>query len=733
MNAFLKKRAMKVEELTEDLQTGIPLIVLLEIISAKQLPPYNKNPKHRVQKLENCSAALKFVQNEGLKLVGIGPEDLVDPKLKLILGLIWTIILRYQIQKGRVVDESARDALLRWVQSKIPEKGVTNFTTSWKDGTALCELIEVLKPGTIPNAKQLSPANALDNATLGTDKAEVDMEIPKILAPEDMVAEEQDELSIMTYISYFRDYDEKNLAREREAELRRAAAPEKCIAYGPGLEKGLTYEPAHFTIEARNIYDERVNHGGDPFQISIVNGNEHIKPDVQDEGNGLYQVTYNPTTPGKYKIEIKLKDKPINGSPWHPVIEKSEPDPTKVRVEGPGLEAGNETGNWAKFTITSMNKYDKPVPVGGDPYAVTVHGPFDNQVEKQIKDNGDGTYFVQYLPRDSGAHKVEVTLKNQHCAKSPYHVEVIKNLGEPDAAHCEAHGPGLESGNKTTNPTHFTVVAKNRNGEKIPIPAKNPFEVVVHPPDDSPVDTKLEPQADGTLLVTYVPVKPGDYTIDVTCHSATNPAYFDHIKDSPFKLFIKPSPDLSNTYAHGPGLQDGIKDTLPAEFTIVAKDINGEDIKEGGDPVGVKIVGPQGQDIPHTLNDNNDGTYGVVYTPDGPGEYKITPTVADHPIKKAPYKVHIEEGADADNSGLEGFSFKIRAKNKRGGNMTKGGVKFDCKIEGPAEVPLEYHDNGDGLYVVNYLISEPGDYQIFVKMDGRNIQGSPFTQTIGKM
>jgi len=33
MNAFLKKRAMKIEELTEDLQTGIPLIVLLEIIS----------------------------------------------------------------------------------------------------------------------------------------------------------------------------------------------------------------------------------------------------------------------------------------------------------------------------------------------------------------------------------------------------------------------------------------------------------------------------------------------------------------------------------------------------------------------------------------------------------------------------------------------------------------------------------------------------------------------------
>jgi hypothetical protein len=33
-------------------------------------------------------------------LVGIGAEDLVDKRLKLILGLIWTIILRYQINRG---------------------------------------------------------------------------------------------------------------------------------------------------------------------------------------------------------------------------------------------------------------------------------------------------------------------------------------------------------------------------------------------------------------------------------------------------------------------------------------------------------------------------------------------------------------------------------------------------------------------------------------------------------
>ena len=63
-------------------------------------------------------------------------EQTVNPDQKLILGLIWTIILRYHIQKGK--KENAKNALLEWVRSKIPEYDVRNFDKSWADGLALC-------------------------------------------------------------------------------------------------------------------------------------------------------------------------------------------------------------------------------------------------------------------------------------------------------------------------------------------------------------------------------------------------------------------------------------------------------------------------------------------------------------------------------------------------------------------------------------------------------------------
>jgi hypothetical protein len=44
-------------------------------------------------------------------------------------------------------DQTPKQRLLAWIQSKIPEKNITNFTTDWNDGTAIAALVEALAPG----------------------------------------------------------------------------------------------------------------------------------------------------------------------------------------------------------------------------------------------------------------------------------------------------------------------------------------------------------------------------------------------------------------------------------------------------------------------------------------------------------------------------------------------------------------------------------------------------------
>ncbi|KAG8239933.1 hypothetical protein J437_LFUL019520, partial [Ladona fulva] len=116
---------MEVEDLFTDLADGRKLLKLLEIISGEKLGKPNTGHM-RVHKIENVNKSLAFLHTK-VRLESIGAEDIVDGNPRLILGLIWTIILRFQIQEIEIdVDEenessekkSAKDALLLWCQRK---------------------------------------------------------------------------------------------------------------------------------------------------------------------------------------------------------------------------------------------------------------------------------------------------------------------------------------------------------------------------------------------------------------------------------------------------------------------------------------------------------------------------------------------------------------------------------------------------------------------------------------
>lgn len=49
-----------------------------------------------------------FLFFSGVKLVSIGAEEIVDGNLKMTLGMIWTIILRFAIQDISVEEMTAK-------------------------------------------------------------------------------------------------------------------------------------------------------------------------------------------------------------------------------------------------------------------------------------------------------------------------------------------------------------------------------------------------------------------------------------------------------------------------------------------------------------------------------------------------------------------------------------------------------------------------------------------------
>ncbi|GLD49390.1 nesprin-1-like protein [Lates japonicus] len=183
-----------VTDLFEDIKDGVMLLALLEVLSGQKLPCEHGKKLKRIHWVANIGTALNFLEGRKsayrgspIKLVNINSTDIVDGRPAIVLGLVWTIILYFQIEEltsslpalqalsssTSSLDSStsstettsppvkrkplppqggARKALLRWVQQTATKRlglEVKDFGPSWRTGLAFFAVIHSLRPNLV--------------------------------------------------------------------------------------------------------------------------------------------------------------------------------------------------------------------------------------------------------------------------------------------------------------------------------------------------------------------------------------------------------------------------------------------------------------------------------------------------------------------------------------------------------------------------------------------------------
>ncbi|XP_071545202.1 uncharacterized protein [Panulirus ornatus] len=203
---LVKGQHPPVTDLFYDLRDGTRLLALLEVLTSKTYK--REKGRMRVHHLNNVSRALSILEEHSVKLVNISNEHIVDGSAKLTLGLVWAIILHWQVQgvlkdvMSDLQQTNLEKTLLAWCRQTT--KGyhgvdVRNFTTSWTDGLAFNALIHSHRPQlfdwTVLARKH--PYARLENAFR---LANEHLNIERLLDPEDVNSQVPDKKSIMMYV-----------------------------------------------------------------------------------------------------------------------------------------------------------------------------------------------------------------------------------------------------------------------------------------------------------------------------------------------------------------------------------------------------------------------------------------------------------------------------------------------------------------------------------------------------
>ncbi|XP_061470231.1 filamin-A isoform X1 [Rhineura floridana] len=712
-NEHLKCVNKRIANLQTDLGDGLRLIALLEVLSQKKMGrKYNTRPTFRQMQLENVSVALEFLERENIKLVSIDSKAIVDGNLKLILGLIWTLILHYSISMPMWDEEDDEEAkkqtpkqrLLGWIQNKLPQLPITNFSKDWQSGRALGALVDSCAPGLCPDWDSWDASKPVNNAREAMQQADDWLGIPQVITPEEIVDPNVDEHSVMTYLSQF-----PKAKLKPGAPLRPKLNPKKARAYGPGIEPtgNMVKKKAEFTVETISAgQGEVLVYVEDP-----AGHREEAKVIANNDKNRTFSVWYVPKVTGVHKVTVLFAGQHIAKSPFEVNVDKSHGDASKVTAQGPGLEP---TGNIANKT-TYFEIFTAGAGVGE--VEVIIQDPTGKKgtVEQHLEDKGNSTYRCTYKPTLEGTYTIYITFGGIPIPRSPYTVTVGQACN-PNA--CRAVGRGLQpKGVRVKETADFKVYTKGAGSGEL--------KVTIRGPKGLEERVKQKDLGDGVYGFEYYPTVPGNYTVTITWGG-------QHIPRSPFEVKVGMECTNQKVRAWGPGLEGGAVGKS-ADFVVEAI---GDDVGT----LGFSVEGPSQAKI--ECDDKGDGSCDVRYWPQEPGEYavhvlcnnediRLSPFMAE--IKAAPKDVHPDK-VKAYGPGLEKTGVAVNKPAEFTVDAKSGGkapLKVQVQDSEGSPVDVSVKDNGNGTYSCSYLPKKPVKHTTMVSWGGVNIPNSPYRVNVG--
>ncbi|ESP04923.1 hypothetical protein LOTGIDRAFT_229996 [Lottia gigantea] len=538
------------------------------------------------------------------------------------------------------------------------------------------------------------------------------------------------------------------------------------MAQGEGLLRGLPNQPSTFIVDPRGVQG--------PVSVNVIGPRHPVKSYIETQSNGTYKVYYTAVEKGQHNIDVRVDNKPLEGSPFKPWVV----DPVLVRVSGGWRSFVNDGG----FIPLVVNK-EKHIPfdaseAGPGELTAEVRGP-TGKIPVAIDARNDGRNTVIFTPRAEGHHDIDVFWGGFQLRNSPYpgwatyrsDVDIDRlNIGPPPVRYAYTRSPPPSDIGSVRSDYPLVSV----HGSEMDIyakPIKHPNMVQVLPNGAPPnkvmtrgplkvilrgkglkeafIDKEAQFYIDGTQCndgipeakmssqkasipikiekhgprvyrCTYVPKVPGAYLLYIKWDNQP-------LRGSPFKINVKGQHKAHRVRF----VVDDVKKTR------VGKDVDIHiDTRDAGPgELITKVISPDGNLMEHRVLNNPDGTRRLTFLPKMIGRHIVDILYDDVHIHGSPYYIDIEATLPSGEvrvwgpgieSGILG-AFQSHFWCEADG---AGAGELRVKIMGPKgafHVKMRKAKKHGKLYQCFYNPIEAGIYTVYVMWSGQHIEGSPFT------
>ncbi|XP_037777486.1 filamin-A-like [Penaeus monodon] len=582
VNVQLRDTGLKVDNLSEDLRDGLALVTLVEVLQKRRLRKV-KRVMNQHQALENVTTALNAIAEDGIKLVNIGNVDIVNGNLKLILGLIWSLIMHYQIGQSKF---PPKKLMLTWLRAVLPDCRIQNFTSDWNSGVYLSALLDYCKPGLFTTWKNLNPRNSIPNCKQAMEIAKAEFNIPMILEPEILASPYLDELSGMTYLSYF--MKEGGPGYKATLDWVRQQLPNRKINnfttdWNDGMNlttlvkqlggpvpgfKRLRPDPDSWESNLQLGIDGGRKLGVEP----VLSAGEMSRPDVESLANMGYIAYYQWVRPRQ--------------SPADSMVVKCDLD--NVRVNNP-----------VPFKIDFLTK-----EVVLSEIKVQVQGPTGPvRVDLDLSPRGGKGVFV---PDEVGIYELTVLSEDEVVEGCPVKVRAL-----PDVSKI------MFSGIDPCALGSIVEVVINSNGV-----GGGDIDVTAYSPTGRGLVCPVKVE-DGVYAATFQPDEAGEWSIAVTYDE-------EHIQGSPFTCHVYDPHALKiRELDKGPVSVPGRPITFVVDATRCGWGDATVDVTQGG------------RSLPSRSLEIDRGLYEVTFTPLEAAKHKIYVYFNGHEVKGSPFSLYL--------------------------------------------------------------------------------------------